>query len=168
MAKSTHIINKTSLALGIISAIICFISKAVSPSPFELIHILNVYDIMPPIWIFNLLSLIWYFLIGFGAGIVAYGISYCYTSGHQEILAYKGGLYFVSTFFLFLLWYPMFFSGRSLLISFLLILAAMICSIMCSCYWFKSKNSVAGLMMAAFAIWTFYVMFINLSVWVRN
>ena len=98
-----NIFNKPSLFSAIISMMICLFVRILSQSPFELIHKLDCNDIIPPIWLFNLLSLIWCFLFGYAAGNIIFCVAHGKSHGIRETRAYQGGLFFVNSFYLSLL-----------------------------------------------------------------
>jgi tryptophan-rich sensory protein len=132
-----------------------------------MIHKLDSAELIPPMWIFNLLWLVWSYLSGSAAGAVICNVSIGRTSGREEIQAYKGGLFFISLLFLNLIWYPILFINESLFLSLVVLLTSVICSILCSAAWQK-VNRMPGLIMAAHTIWLVYVFIVNFSVFIHN
>ncbi|MBE6584185.1 MAG: tryptophan-rich sensory protein [Ruminococcaceae bacterium] len=163
MSRNTSIINGTSLFCGIISAVCAFFARMLSGSPLDMVHKLEGIDILPPIWIFNLLSVAWYFLIGAAAGAVIHGVNKGCVRGKEEIWAYRGGIFFSVTFFSGLIWYPLFFVGEALFFSLVTSIIITLSAVLCAYFWFGAKINNAALIMSAYTIWTFYVLIVNLS-----
>ena len=168
MSRKVSIINGMSLICGIVAAVFAFVARLLSGSPLDMIHKLEGLEILPPIWIFNLLSVAWYFLIGAAAGCVIVSIKSRCTCGREEIWAYKGGLCFLFAFFCGLIWYPVFFVGEALFFSFLTSVIVTLSAVLCAYFWFGAKINKSALIMSAYAIWSFYMLVVNVSVLFRN
>lgn len=162
-----NIFNKPPLFSAIISMMICLFVRILSQSPFELIHKLDCNDIIPPIWLFNLLSLIWCFLFGYAAGNIIFCVAHGKSHGIRETRAYQGGLFFVNSFYLSLLWYPVLFGAERIFIALLISLSAVICSAICAYMW-KSVSSISSLITAAYTLWSAYIVFILICVILQN
>lgn len=156
-----------SIICGAVYALISFLIRINTKNQFELIHIINCEDIFPPIWLFNFLGILFAFLLGFSAGLIIDDISFkkCNTDG--ELNAYRGGLLFVSTFFLSLIWYPLFFSGEYFLFALLISLLAAIAAIFNGIFWISVK-SISGILAIISSLWLFYVFIINVLVIFNN
>ena len=63
-------VKKSGLICGIIYAVIGFFVRLCVKNPYNMIHVLGADAYLPPLWLFNLLSLFWLFISGFAAGIV--------------------------------------------------------------------------------------------------
>ncbi len=167
MKENARLLNLTSLICGATCAAFSAISRIVSGAPFDTIHKLDGCDIIPPIWIFNLLSVAWAFLIGLAAGSVISEAS-CSHGASSQIHALRGGLFFISSFFLGILWYHTFFFEEFLFISLLLAIGALICNIICAFNWYNLSVSAPPLIISAYVLWLFYIVFMNISVFMHN
>lgn len=143
--------------------LLCLAVKILTPIPLTLMHRLRPSDVFPPLWLFNLLSMLWYFLLGFAAGSAFDSAASGRAGGRGEIRIYKGGLFFVALLFLSLIWYPLFFIGERFFLALLLVLLSIASSVLCAVIWSKHSVSV-GITVAAFALWQVYSAFLNLSV----
>ena len=164
MSKKTSIINGISLVCGIAFAVCAFLCRMITPSPIDMIHKLDGLKVLPPIWIFNLLSVAWCFLMGAAAGVVIKELSEGHLCGRSAISAYQGLVFFLVAFFVSLMWYPAFFGAQVIFISFVMCLAVCISSICCAYNWFLAGVKTAALIMSAYSIWSMYILIINLSV----
>lgn len=138
-----------------------------SGSPYDMLHKFNATDIIPPIWIFNIFTTIWAFIIGYTAGYVIYGTSHIRQRIEISLNACKGGIFFVSFTFLYHIWYPLFFIAERPLISLLISIFAIVCAAVCSFFWTKISGYVS-LTIAAYALWLSYISFVNLSLIFHN
>jgi len=166
-SSRNNLFNGISVVSGAVCSIFCIGSIIVSGSPFEMIHKLNVGNILPPMWLWGFLTLIWGFLIGYAAGLII--VEAVCNKGHseREICAYKGGLFFLVSLFFFVLHYPLFFVGERLFVALLAVLIAAVCVCLCACFWSRIA-ALATVIMTSFALWLFYVVFVTLSVIVQN
>lgn len=164
MSKKTSLINGLSLAFGIAGAVCVFISRVLSGSPLDMIHKLEGIDVLPPIWIFNLLSAAWGFLICAALGAVIKRINDGGGFGQSEMHSYRGIAFFLVTFFMGLLWYPVFFAAQAIVIALLISLVTTVFAV-CSAYdWFCAENNSPAVIMSAYSIWSIYILIINFSV----
>lgn len=164
MSKKTSIFNGISLVCGIIGAVCAFLCRMITPSPLDMIHKLDGLNVLPPIWIFNLLSVVWCFLMGAAAGIVIKDLTDGHLCGRSAISAYQGLVFFLVAFFLGIMWYPTFFAAQAVFISFIMCLVICVSSVCCAINWFSAGIKTAALIMAAYSIWSTYILVINLSV----
>lgn len=156
-----------SLICGIICSLLVAVSIAISGSPFEMIHKLNVSNILPPMWLWGFLSFVWGFLIGTAAGSVINGVILDKAHNERELRAYQGGLLFLAGLFFFVMHYPLFFVAERLFFALVTVLISLVCTCLCTLTW--SRVSVyAAIVMASFAFWLFYVLFVTLSIIVQN
>jgi tryptophan-rich sensory protein len=154
---------RVPLLLALISMVLCLSVRLISRIPVELLHSLQFNDILPPLWLSNLLSLAWSLFIGFAAGIVACEIIYGRAHGRKEILIYQGGLFFVAVIILTNVWYPVFFSCGRLVVSCLIALVTVALSSLCAIIWAR-VSAVSGVILGAYSLWLTYVLLLNLSV----
>lgn len=164
---SGSLLNRTNFISGIICALFYFISRVICGNGLDMVHKLSGFEILPPMWIFNAIFLVFYFIIGIAIGGMIHGISLRQIRGEEEICAYKGGLFFISSFFLGITWFPIFFVFQSLFFSVLCALSALMCALVCAFHWYKTANKISPTLMATFSVWMFYIMFLSLSAAIR-
>ena len=128
-----------------------------------MIHKFDNSGVIPALWLLNLLSFIWGFLIGYAAGSVLDTISCGGESITSEIAAYRGGLFFLVSFFLSQVWYSVFFGGEHLLLAIFLIILTLVSSIICAYFW-SSVLKLVALTLGAYGLWLFYLFILNASV----
>lgn len=155
------------LIVGIICAALCLIVRLFSESPYEVIHRIDSNGILPPLWLLNLLSVTACFLSGFAAGLVTDEVLCGRAGGRREIAAYRGGLFFLATFFLMLAWYPIFFSAELLFIALLITVAAFLLSL-CALLQWTEVRTLSVCLMVINTVWCFYLFIINLIVLLCN
>lgn len=156
-------ISKTGVFFGMISLIIFIGVRLFCDSPYEMLHRFDTADIIPPLWLLNLFSFVWGFLIGYSAGAVFDSISQGGASITVEISAYRGGLFFLASFFLSQAWYSVFFQGKHLLLALFLIILTLVSSIICAYFWYSALKQSA-LIIGAYGLWLFYLVILNASV----
>ena len=166
-SSRNNLFNGTSVVCGTVCSIFTIGSIIVSGSPFEMIHKLNVGNILPPMWLWGFLTLIWGFLVGYAAGLII--LETVCNKGHtdREICAYKGGLFFLAALFFFVLHYPLFFVSEKLFVALITVLIAAACACLCAFFWAR-VTALATVIMASYAFWLFYVVFVTLSIIVQN
>ena len=168
MSNTNNRSAKICIWFGIILASLGFGFQVALGSPFEMIHLLDGMNLLPPIWLFNLLSAAWLFMVGFGAGNVMNFTSSGQNMGKSEIYAYRGGLFFLSCFFLTTIrHFVMFFSGK-LFLALLISILCLMCSLICAFLWSNVRPQSSAVIMFAFSIWQFYLFFVNVSVFLHN
>ncbi len=167
--RETHsIFGRSSLLYALLSLAVCIISRILFDSPLEILHIVKGVRLLPPIWVFNLLSYAWFFLIGLSAGAIVNKTSLRLNNGNNEIFAYRGGIYFVFCFFLSLILYHVFFILRLLFLSTVISAICMICTFLCAVMWRNVRPTTSSFIMFCFGVWHFYLFFVCLSVFLNN
>lgn len=167
ISSRNNLFNGISLVCGTICSIFFIGSMIISGSPFEMIHKLNVGNILPPMWLWGFFTLIWGFLGGYAAGLIIFEAVRNKAHSEREICAYKGGLFFLAALFFFVLHYPLFFVGEKLFVALLAVLIAAACACLCAFFWSRIA-AFATVIMASYAFWLFYVVFVTLSIIVQN
>ncbi len=160
-------INGTSLVLGIISVIVRMFSLSVAGEPYDMLHKLDGNNIVPPVWMLNLLLNLAYFIAGYAAGIVSNTIASGNVNCEEKMSAYRGGMYFIAAYFLTLIHYPLFFVSEKLSASLIVIVITLISLIICIYSWAKFSPSAAMILTVYFII-TIYLFFINLFILMNN
>ena len=167
--RETHsIFGRSSVVCALLSLAICIISRILFDSPLEMLHIVKGVRLLPPLWVYNLLSYAWFFLIGLSAGAIIDKTTLRLNNGNNEIFAYRGGIYFVFSFFLSLILYHVFFILRMLFLSTVMSAICMICTFICAVTWHKVRPTTSSFIMFCFGVWNFYLFFVCLSVFLNN
>lgn len=161
--KRNNISNSTGIFFGIAFALIFIFVRIFSESPYETIYRLDPSGIIPALWLLNLISFIWFFLIGYSAGSVLDSALCREVNSSENSLIYKGMVTFTICFFLSHISYSIFFDGTHLLVSVLMIITAIVCSAATMVNWAKIKKKSA-LIMGGYCIWLFYLFIICSSV----
>ena len=159
------ILSPRALLYGGVCGGFCFLSRSLFGSPLDTIHIISGAYLLPPVWIFNLLSICACALIGVSAGWIVDYIVKGYNSGARAVSAYRGALYLSFSFFLFIIWFPVLFFAQRLFVAFAVSVLALICSLVCAIEWGRLAPTRASLLIYANTLWLFYIMFVSLSVW---
>lgn len=164
---SSDVIKRCALICGTVYAILGLIVRICSDSPYNTVHTLGVDAYVPPIWLFNFFCIFWFFICGVAVGSI-FGRMICRrTNGRQEVCLYRGCLFFVSMFFLSLMWYPLFFGGEALALSLLIIFSCVICSALCALSW-REVSLFSFVIMISNSLWLFYILLVNLLVILQN
>ena len=168
MHQTASSINKFSVICGITSFAICLISRILYDTPFGMLHVVKGVSLLPPVWLFNIISYIWFFLIGFAAGSLIDKTSRGMNSGNIQISAYRGGIFYIISFFLSIIRYHVFFIDQMLFLSLTLSAICMICALICAVNWRGVIPALSCFIMYCFTIWQFYLFFVSLSVFLNN
>ena len=168
MQGTNSLFNKSSLWCGVFSCVICIFSRIIFDSPLEMIHIVKGISLLPSIWIYNLISYAWFFLIGVAAGAIMESTKCGSNNGHSEICAYRGGLFFLSCFFISLILYHLFFILNMLFLSLIISAVSLMCTLLCAVQWSRVRPHTSSVIMYSFSVWQFYMFFVCLSVFINN
>ena len=168
MKKQSFFFTQHGVIFGAISSIFCLFFISAFGSPFDMIHKLNGIGMIPPIWIINLLLIVFFFLQGFSFGSIITAAKNRINVGEKELCAYRGTVFLSCAFFLSLLWYPLFFFAEKLFLSLLVSIVCLIFSILCAIEWLHAEPIGASITVFVCSIFEFYILFINLSVFFTN
>ncbi|MBO5757779.1 MAG: tryptophan-rich sensory protein [Clostridia bacterium] len=116
---------------------------------------MGIRHLLPPVWLMGCLWTLWYFLLGGALGAV---LCAC---GSNSISAWRGGFFFLLMLFAGYWWYPVFFVRQNYLIAFLLLLAVLLCAVLCALQW-QSLSSVAAVIVWAHVLWLAYMLILQL------
>lgn len=152
---------------GVIYLIMSIFIRILSDSPYEVLHRIDTANIMPPIWLFNILSFFFCFICGYAAGIVVSDIIKKKVSGENELSAYRGGICFVSLIFITLAWYPVLFSCEALFISLILTIISFLLAVLTAYLW-SCISAKVTIIMTFFSLWQFYIFITNLLLILKN
>lgn len=159
--------NVCSLIIGFMCVLMYIITLTVSGSPYDMIHKLDLNKMIPPMWVWRIFSIVWFFLSGAAAGLIVYEGA-CHRIGADgKLCAYRGGTYFISGFFLSIVHYPLFFCVERLFIAFIVSLLAIICTVICCVIWSKI-SPLASVVLSGYAFWLLYVVFISACLMIVN
>ncbi len=163
----SDIIKKCALICGAAYAFLGLIVRICSGSPYNAVHTLGIDAYLPAIWLFNFFCIFWFFVCGVAVGSI-FGRKMCgRINGRGEVYLYQGCLFYVSLFFLSLMWYPLFFEGEALALSLLIIFLCVVCSAMCAISW-RAVSLLSCVLMVANSLWLFYILLVNLLVIMQN
>lgn len=166
-SSKPHSISLFSIILGASLMIIRTLSVSIHPSPYDMIHKLDINGIIPPLWLLNLSFSVLFFMLGYSAGAV---ICKCVSSGkgiYDAVSSYRGGMFFTLTFFLLIVHYPLFFILERLLLSLIVAILSVIASIICAISWSR-VSPFSTFIMTACAIFSAYLTLINLLILIIN
>ncbi len=164
MKRNYPLFSLRSLVYGGICALCCFVSRTAFGSPLNMIHLTQSIGVLPPLWLFNVLSIVGCFLMGISFGWIVDEIVRGFNSGLKEICAYRGALFLSFSFFLFLLWFPLLFCAERLFLSFIASVIALISLLICAIEWRKLTPIHASAVLFIDTVWMFYIMFVSLSI----
>ena len=168
MRQPHSIINKFTLCCSIISFTVCLVSRISFDIPIGMLHIVKGICLLPPIWIYNLISYAWFFLIGLAFGALLDKTLKGINGGNDEIAVYKGGIFFITSLFLGLIHYHIFFIAEMLFLAFLVSAMCMMSALITATLWRYVRPKVSCFIMYCFTIWQFYLFFVSLSVFLNN
>lgn len=168
MSNRISPINKYSLVCGAIGAASYLFTVFICGSPIEFLHQINKSEILPPIWLFMLISGLACFIAGIAAGAVIYATVQKLNIGDYERSAYRGGLFFLSAIFIFLTWYPIFFGGGHIFIATVIAALCIASSLLCTLCWFNCHPAFASVIMILFSVWTIYIFIANIIIFFNN
>ncbi len=157
-------LNIKGMIFGILFSFCGFVSKSLLNDPVDMIHKLQTINSVPPLWIFNLLFLTFFFLLGYCAGSVIDSTQKNCNVGNQKIQAFRGGIYITCLFFLSLIWYPLFFLCGKIFLSLIVSVCAMMLAVMATVEWSRVRPTGILIIMSVCDLYIFYTMFISLSV----
>ena len=155
--------NKAGIIVGLLALLIFVTVRMFCSNPYEMIHKLDTANIIPPLWLFDLLSFVWGFMIGYAAGSVIECILHGGASITAEISSYRGGLFFLTTLFLYQIWHSQFFCEERLILAIAIVGISLVTCIACSYFW-SSVSKLSALILGAFGLWLFYLFILNVSV----
>lgn len=164
--RKTDPSNKVAICFGLVASALSFGVRAATKNPFDLIHKLNCADLLPPIRLFNILCTVWFFLIGYAAGLIVFRVIKRRICGYKLISTYKGGLLFLGGFFFSLSWYPVFFGAERIFLSFLLALSAALCFAVCARLW-SCIAPIPVLITVAYTLWLVYIFVLIITVFFK-
>ncbi len=158
----------TGIVCGAVSAFAGFISRTSFGSPLDMIHKISGKCALPSIWVFNLVSIAFFFVIGLAFGWVAETTADRMNVGREEVSAYRGAMFLIAAFFLSLIWYPVFMFAQKLFLSLVISILCMLSSLLCAVEWGRVFLKRASVAMLINTLWCFYIMFISLSVFLNS
>lgn len=168
MRETRSFFTRSSLFCALLSLTMSILSRVLFDTPLAMLHTVKGVRLLPPIWVFNIISYAWAFLIGLAAGAIIEKTSLRENNGIEEIHGYKGGIFFVSVLFLNLILYQTFFLFKMLFVSVLISAICMICTLFCATMWRRVRPPLSSFIMFCFATWQFYLFFVCLSVFLYN
>ena len=160
-------INSMGIIVGVALALTFLFTRIFCDSQYETIYRLDPSGMIPPLWILNLLSLLWFFIIGYAMGVIIDPALCKRGNCNEQALIYKGLVAFTVCFFLSHISYSIFFEGKHLFVTILMILTAIACSAYTMIIWTKIKK-ISALIMGGYCLWLFYLFIVSSSVFVTS
>ena len=129
-------------------------------SPHTLIHALGAGALIPPVWLLGLLWLAGFFLFGCAGGLVL-----CDRGGGpaRSVWRFRGGMYFLLSLFLGLLWYPLLFRAQALWLSWLMLGLCIVMAVLCLFSWVRVRR-ICLLFGGLYILWLVFLFFLQLAV----
>lgn len=156
--KAKH--NNLPLIIGCIFALIGIAVIFASGSPYDLLHKISIYRVIPPLWMWCLSTVIFDFLTGFALGLICSDIFSNGACREREISAYQGCIFFAVSFLLFLAHYPMLFVAERLVLALLIAIISLVCAGICFVFWAKI-SPIPTIIIVAYMLWLAYLTFAN-------
>ena len=148
-------IHERELRSGYFGAIMLFILavliRFLSGSPYRVWLLLNVRQLLPPLWILSLLDGLFLLAMGFACGVIMAS-----RRKSEQYAKYRGGMFFVLLFSLRFAAYPLLFRGAMLEVSLICMILTCIIGLVCSKL-FLDTNRLSGVVTVCFFIWNCYL-----------
>ena len=147
---------------GIALTVAYFVIRFMAGNPYRIMLELGISDLMPPVWLFSLLQMFGFLIIGCAAGLVlGWRDSSC------AVDKYKGALFFVLMAVIELCWYPTLFGGG---LVFLCVLEAVIivCLALIVALHFFRISALSGILLSLHCVWVIYLLIFSCAVFFRN
>ncbi len=168
MRKKYNHGGSTGTVFGVISCICFYFSRSLFTNPLDMVHKLSGKSIIPPMWLLNLMSLVFAFFLGYSFGSILNITKKGINAGVKEVSVYKGAVFLVCGFFLSLIWYPIMFIAEKILFSLIISVIATLSLLSCTLEWRSVRPSSAAITTFACAVFNFYLMLINIIAFFNN
>ena len=129
-------------------------------SPLNLIHTLEAFLTIPPLWIMGVLWLTSFALLGAAAGAL---LAAPCGNPEREVHLWRGSTFMVLAMVSSLVWYALLFGKQLLLPSCLCLLPALSASLLCALSW-KRIHLLAAIPPLLFGLWQFTLLLLQISV----
>ena len=138
----------------LIGASLCVLAGAcvrlLSGSPYGYGMMVQFGELLPPVWLMSLGWTVWYAVLGATFAATLWHAARCSCAVRAEV--YRAGMLFLSTIFVGLWWYPVFFVACDALLALLITLAVLaLCVLSAIAYWHTARPAAAVLI--AHAVW---------------
>lgn len=140
---------------GAATVLISVIIRGICGSPYRCINFLNLYGILPPVWLMSLLWLAWHFIIGAVMGAVMSSRDL-----NCEVSKYRGGMFWILVVVMGFIWYPMFFCAQLIFLALLDVLLVLCLTVICALDFIRVYR-ICGVLMFAYAIWLLWMFALN-------
>lgn len=152
----------STLAVGILSALCYLAVRAFCGNPYRIMLELGISDLIPPVWLFSLLSALVLFTAGCAAGFVL-----GFRSLGCAAEKYKGCMIYVLMAATELFWYPSLFAGGLVLLALLeAVIAAALAVLTTVCFFRVSR--LAGIIFILHDIWLVSLVVLAFRIFLRN
>lgn len=154
--------DKRTVVIGTVLVFISgLISRLLSGSPLRMLHITGARAIVPPVWLFMLVWLAWYLLLGFCFGFIL-GSEPVGKSVHK----YKGCFWFIVMMIFNVLWYPLFFKAGMIFLA-LIDLAFILVFCVLTFLEYRRIHKTVGLILFLHMIWLIFCLCINIRIFIH-
>lgn len=153
--------------IPVIAGVVCvslagLLSRFLSGSPLPVLHIIGMKQALPPTWVFFLIWLFSYLVLGFCFGAVlgsrALG---------KEVNKYKGSFFFTVMIVFNIVWYPLFFKAGAFFFALIDILFIILFCFLTAVQYMK-VNKIFGICMFIHMIWLLYCFILNFTAFIKT
>ncbi len=160
-------IKKENCILPIIAGLIMMLSyvgmKFIYRGNYAFLHIISEKISFPPMWLFNLIYMLTFFLLGVSAGFfISENLGGRYSLSAKSLL-YCGGIAYVTVFYLSLSWYRVLFVLQMPIFALIISLLCLISVIILLVLWFRVTAAYAAFIIPI-AIWLLYLFVLSLTI----
>lgn len=149
------------LTVGILLTVAGILVRCWIGSPYRTILELGLAEILPPVWLLTIVSMLWLFVLGCAAGF-ALG----YRTGHREE-KYRGFLFFLLLALVELCRYPLLFGANLVLLSTLAALLSLCLSLVVTCAFYR-VTKFSGMLFLLHDVWQIYLLVLSFAILFRG
>ncbi len=146
------------VALPLILLITGIFTRWVSGSPIPTLHYIGVSELIPPTWLMVLLFGASYIVAG-----LAFGLALGERRGGRGEKKYQGAMWFCLSLCLGYAWYPIFFCVRLFLVSAMMSVLCLFCSI-CASVCFAKVSAPSAILAVIYDLWLAYLTLLNAQI----
>ena len=150
--------KRMMIALPILLLFLGIFTRWVSGSPQRVLYYIKISHIVPPTWLLLLLFSAFDIVSGLALG-AALGTVFC-SRGEKK---YQGAMWFCISLSLGYAWYPIFFCAELFLVSLIISISCLFCSI-CATICFSRVSNLAFALSLASSLWLLYLLLLNFRI----
>ena len=148
-------LHRWELRCGYVGALmlllLAILLRFLSGSPYQVWLLLNVRQLLPPLWILSLVDGVFTLAMGFACGLIMAS-----RRKSEQCSKYRGGMFFVLLFSLRFAAYPLLFRGAMLAAAVVFMLLTCLTGAIC-CKLFFDTHRLSGIVAICFLIWNCYL-----------